>query len=430
MEFAKRFKDLREQKGLSSTALAKPRYSVSYISQIEAGRRKPSTDALAFFAERLGVSQEYLSTGVPEGVEMRLLYQLEDMRLQLSQGAHDQALAAAQDVLIEAGRYGLPRLTALATAALGDCFRASGRHRDAIDAYERVLGEEDALPSRETGFVVGGLARAYRAAGDLTYAAEVVERYLGRRDQGPLDPSVVTDLQSVLVSIYFERGDVIRAERAARRALASADAITTSVRVRAVAYWHAGRVLAETRQFDEAMDLVTRARVLMEEVDDRRRVARLHNAFAFICLEVEPARTEEARTHLDQAEALLADSASPGDMALVLTERSRLALIEERPEEALEQAERAEPDAASDELELALCLYLKGRALAMLERRREARAALNQAASIYAERGSRQQEAACWRELGELDLAVGDVNSAVESLRAGLTALDPRRSRT
>jgi tetratricopeptide (TPR) repeat protein len=428
MEFAERFKDLREKAGLTGTALAKPRYSVSYISQIEAGRRKPSPEALSFFADRLGVSIDYLATGIPEGIEARLLFELEDIRLQLAESRADDALAALSDLLTEAEQYGLRRLWAVATAVLGDALRGRGRSRDAIDAYERALEEDGLLPSREAGMAVGGLARAYRAAGDLTYAAEVVEAFLGRRGRGPLDPSVATDLQSVLVSIYFERGDFIRAERAARRALASADA-DTPTRVRAVAYWHAGRVLAETRQFDEAMQLVTRARVLMEEVDDRRRVARLHNAFAFLCLEVEPPRIEEARSHLDVAERLLTDSAAPGDLALVLTERSRLALLEENPEEALEQAERALPDAAADEAELALCLFMKGRALGMMDRRGEARRSLEEAAALYERLGSRPKQAACWRELGELDLSAGDVQSAVESLRAGLRALDPRRSR-
>jgi len=56
VDLSDRIRDLRSQAGLSKTALAKPRYTLSYVSQIEAGRRTPSAEALAFFAERLGVS--------------------------------------------------------------------------------------------------------------------------------------------------------------------------------------------------------------------------------------------------------------------------------------------------------------------------------------------------------------------------------------
>ena len=71
----------------------------------------------------------------------------------------------------------------------------------------------------------------------------------------------------------------------------------------------------------------------------------------------------------------------------------------------------------------------KGRALSGLERPIEARAAFRDAAELFGRLGARQQEASCWRELGELDLAEGDVTSAIEALRAGLDALDPRRTR-
>jgi tetratricopeptide (TPR) repeat protein len=277
------------------------------------------------------------------------------------------------------------------------------------------------------GVAVGNLARAYRAVGDLTYAIQVVEGFLSSTD-GPLDPAVATDLHAVLISIYFERGDVVRAERAARHALAAADQ-QTPLQIRAIAYWHASRVLAETKQWDEALDLATRARVLLEEFEDRRRVARLHNAYAFICLEADPPRLAEARDHLDLAESRLADSGSPGDLAYVFTERSRLALLEEDAEGALMHADRALQEAMPDELERARALFLRGRALAALHRSDLARTALFDAASVFQTHGARQQEAACWREIGELDLSVGDLGAAVEALRSGLQALDPRRSR-
>jgi len=56
-------------------------------------------------------------------------------------------------------------------------------------------------------------------------------------------------------------------------------------------------------------------------------------------------------------------------------------------------------------------------------------AVLREAADSFGRQGARQQEAACWRELGELHLSAGDMEQAVEALRAGLEALDPRRTR-
>src|SRR5919198_3266777 len=86
MELAARIRDLRVQAGLTKTALAKPRYTVSYVSQIESGRRTPSAEALEFFAGQLGVSPDFLATGIPEDVEEHLRYRLEEARLGVRQG--------------------------------------------------------------------------------------------------------------------------------------------------------------------------------------------------------------------------------------------------------------------------------------------------------------------------------------------------------
>jgi tetratricopeptide (TPR) repeat protein len=426
MELAARIRDLREQAGLTRTALARPRYTVSYVSQIEAGRRKPSPEALGYFASRLGVTPGFLATGIPEGLEESLRYQVEEARRTLREGHAEDAHGTILPVIGQAEQYGMARLRSEARVVEGDALVGSGKLREAIDAYEDAL--EGDLPERDAGLATAALARAYRGMGDLTYAADVVDTFLSRRERPPLDPAVVSELQATLVSIYFERGDVLRAERTARRALASADE-KASLDVRAGAYWNASRVLAEARRYDEALDLATRARILMEQLDDRRSVARLHNAYGFICLEAEPPRTEEAAHHLDRAEALLREVGAPGDIAYVETERARLALLEGRPEEAARHAGQAAAAFGHDPLELARALYTQGRALATMGRLDEARGTLRRAAVLFGEIGARQQEAGCWRELGELELAEGRSDRAVEALRAGLAALDPRRTR-
>lgn len=427
VDLAYRFRDLREQAGLTKTDLARPRYTVSYVSQIEAGRRKPSPQALAFFADKLGVTPEYLATGVPEGIEDSLRYQLEEARRAIREGKGEEAERLLNPVLSQAEQYGLTRLHALALAAKGDALALMGQMREAIDAFEEAMDGD--LPIREAGVTVASLGRAYRAVGDLTYAAEVIEAYLGQRDRGPLDPAVVADLQSILVSVYFERGDVLRAERAAKRALQAADEHVPS-EIRAHAYWDASRVLAEAKRWDEALDLATRARIILEQFDDRRRVGLLHAAYAYICLDAEPPRTDEAREHLDRASDFLGgESSAPGELIYVFTQRCRLAILEERYEEALAFAEQALQQPPADELETAEALFLKGRVLGALGGRGEATVALKRAAVLFGRQGARRQEAACWRELGELDLAAGDMEAALAALRAGLQALDPRRSR-
>jgi tetratricopeptide (TPR) repeat protein len=426
MDFVTRFRELKKRGGLTTTALALPRYSVSYISRIEAGQRRPSPEALEYLAGRLGVSPDYLATGIPDGLKESIRFRLEDARRQLHAETAEAAEGKLRDLLAEAEAYSLEPLHASILAALAVSLRLQARFREAIGALEQAL--EIGLPAIDEGTAVGELARAYRSVGDLSYGVEVVNEYLTRNHRQPLDPTVATDLHSVLTSLYFERGDIVRAEVAARRAMAAAESLAPSD-TRAVAYWHASRVFAENKEWEKALDLAARARVLLDLSDDRRRVARVHSAYAFLCLEVDPPRLEEARRHLDIAEERLREVSSPGDLAYVLSERSRLALMEERPEEALDLTERALAEAAWDELERGRCLYLKGRALANLGRRQDAKDALREAVAVFDKHGARQQQAGCWREIAEIDLAAGDVDAGVEAFRWGLQALDPRRSR-
>jgi tetratricopeptide (TPR) repeat protein len=116
-------------------------------------------------------------------------------------------------------------------------------------------------------------------------------------------------------------------------------------------------------------------------------------------------------------------------LAYVRTERARLALIENRPEEAVTTAEKALSVAADDPLETARLLFTKGRGLAALGRRDEAEADFSRAAVFFGDLGARQQEASCWREIGDMFLDAGNVDRAVLALRSGLEALDPRRTR-
>jgi tetratricopeptide (TPR) repeat protein len=427
MELAARIRDLRVQAGLTKTALAKPRYTVSYVSQIESGRRTPSAEALEFFAGQLGVSPDFLATGIPEDVEELLRYRLEEARVAIRHGRSGDAGSLAENAIAQAEEYNLSLLAHQGKLVQAEALTQRGRFPEAIDVYEEAL--EHDLPERDRALAVAGLAKVSRTVGDLTYAVQIVEEFLAKKERpGPLDPSITAELQSVLVSIYFERGDVYRAERAAHRALAAASH-GGSLDLRAKAYWYASRVLAENRKWGEALDYATRAAVLMEELDDRHNLARLHNAYAFICLEVDPPRLEEAREHLDRAEALLPAEVAASEVAYIHEERGRVAMLGNDPEEALRWAERGLAEAGGDELELARCLYLKGRALSVLGRRGEAREPLAAGAAAFRAQGSRQQEASCWRELAELDVAEGDLPSAVNAFRAGLEALDQTRTR-
>src|SRR2546425_4394997 len=107
-DVGRRIREIRLRQHLSQRQLAEPRYDGSFVSQIEAGRRMPSPDALAFFATRLGVSVEELAAPVPPSIRVELELALAEGRQAFGAGEPDRALAAYERLRENATVAGSP----------------------------------------------------------------------------------------------------------------------------------------------------------------------------------------------------------------------------------------------------------------------------------------------------------------------------------
>src|SRR6184192_725814 len=58
-----RLRQLRVAAGLTQSDLAGDRFSKEYVSQIERGKTRPTSQTLSWIAERLGVDASYLERG-------------------------------------------------------------------------------------------------------------------------------------------------------------------------------------------------------------------------------------------------------------------------------------------------------------------------------------------------------------------------------
>jgi len=59
-------RELRVGAGLTQTELAGGRFSKEYVSQVERGKTRPSSETLAWLAQRLGTDRQYLEDGLSE----------------------------------------------------------------------------------------------------------------------------------------------------------------------------------------------------------------------------------------------------------------------------------------------------------------------------------------------------------------------------
>src|SRR5438045_9112887 len=64
LRLGERLRQLRVSAGLTQTELAGDRFSKEYISQIERGKTRPTTETVEWLALRLGVDAGFLGSGV------------------------------------------------------------------------------------------------------------------------------------------------------------------------------------------------------------------------------------------------------------------------------------------------------------------------------------------------------------------------------
>ncbi|GIJ27009.1 transcriptional regulator [Micromonospora qiuiae] len=217
-----RIQRLRTALGLTQRALAEPRYTAAYVSAVESGRRVPSGEALAHFADRLGVTQTDLTTGRSPADRVRLL-----LRLVRAAGVartdRAEAEATYRETVDAAATFEDAILGARALLGLADIALRAGQ----TDVAVAHVGRAEALLSGASPHVraeaVVARAQVVGRSGDPRYAtfllAEARDTLL--RDGYP-DPAMLLDLHSELALWHGELDDEPAAADAAERALAFA----------------------------------------------------------------------------------------------------------------------------------------------------------------------------------------------------------------
>ncbi len=226
----RRVQRLRVDRGLTQRQLAEPAYTPAYVSTLEAGRVRPSEEALRHIAGRLGVAYEELLTGRPARLATDLRLGLTEARRTLATAGAGPAAGRYRALLAEAEEHGLADLTAEALLGLGDCALESGELEEGRRCFERAeecLADAGApLPARVPA--LRGRAVAHYLAGELRYAVYLLESTLDELNRGGLhDPDALLLLYASAIGPYMDMGAHARAAQAAELALALAPARAT-----------------------------------------------------------------------------------------------------------------------------------------------------------------------------------------------------------
>ncbi|MFY1595018.1 helix-turn-helix domain-containing protein [Micromonospora sp. WMMD737] len=245
-----RVQRLRAQRGLTQRALAEPRYTAAFVSAVESGRRVPSADAVAHFAERLGVTPSDLTTGRSPAEVVRLGLRLAEADLA---GSVDETAADCREVADAAADLAEPVLEARARLGLAGVALRRDEPRTAsvqLDRAEALLA--GAAPHVRAEVAVGRAGLAHHD-GDPRYARYLLTEARDAlvRDGYP-DPSVLLVLHAELVRCHVALGDEGAAAEAATQALALA-VLPAPARVAGLHLGVAASLLASGRTAEAAV---------------------------------------------------------------------------------------------------------------------------------------------------------------------------------
>lgn len=417
-----RLRRIRSAKGMTQRELAEPEYTHAYVSVVESGRRRPSREAIAYFASKLGVEVEELETGRPPDLAARLELRLHEARIAMSEGDTGEAETTLHHVAKDAKRHGLPRIEARAHEAIGLGLERLGRPEEALEHYQRA--EEILASEAPTSRVdaVDGKARCFSSLGDGRYAVFLLESLLDAIERERLrDPNALARIHAGLVYSYLDLGLFAKAAQSASELERLAPRITDPMRV-AQMHMNVARQYLSDGRIEDAKRSLERAEDVYRQLNLRTEMGGAHLARGYVL--AHEGQLPEARRELEEARAIFEETVNEKDLPRTLNELARVERLEgelDRARELLERSIALLGDADAPILGGAhrqLGTTLAGTDPATAEKHFRA------AIELYERAEQRVDVALTYRELGDLLREGPGPEAACEAYRDGLLALD------
>jgi transcriptional regulator with XRE-family HTH domain len=338
--FGQRLRRLRAARGLSQRQLATAGVSYAYISRLEADDRRPSVRAIRLLALALGVTPEYLETGLEIAHTEALELRLADAELRLRLGENPRSAAAAlEELLAEASAAAQDDLAARARIAIGLAAFAAGEHAKAAEQLTAAIAARSTTPVAHSSVYLT-LAKAHRLAGRPEQAVSTLEEAIVELEEDTTaDAGVRIRFAVALSGALSHLGDFSAARSVLREAAAMSDPDPRSqVRLvwsRALLSYRQGRPRSAVRD-------MRRAIALLDQTEDSVELARAH----LFCAEVSlwGSDLELAERHLPLAARLRDLPAETRDLG-VLTSCEALLLVRRHEYDEAELCARAALDA-------------------------------------------------------------------------------------
>jgi tetratricopeptide (TPR) repeat protein len=322
--FGRRLREARQAAGVSQRGLSFPGCTAAYVSRIECGQRIPSLQLIHEFARRLGISPEYLATGVEVAALPDDLIDAE-VALRLGEIEHAEAIFRA--------RLELEPRNPIALAGLG---QAAFRREDvtaAISLLEQALViRHDAAVADPTA--VETLARAYAGTGALEASVALLERSIEQADAAN---AIVEALRFrvLLANAFIDSGSVGAAEQILAAAIRESTEIHDPLAAARV-FWTQSRLHTHHKDPKLGARYARRALEILERTEDDAYVAMAYHLLAYA--EIEAGNPDAALEHLEYGRRTFGRTMTAREDAKFAIEETRALLALDRTQEAAKAA--------------------------------------------------------------------------------------------
>jgi len=406
--FGARLRATRKRLGLSQAELGGDRYTGSYISHLESGRRAATADVIEFLAMRMGVTSDELGMepALPEPLDnVDDTHALEHL-LVAERAWHDRDWVTAGELATRAAatalQSGQPVRHWQALYVQTQAALAEGDYADAIHYAEQLANHQVAAGSSTLRAQALCLSATAHRVGDelpmaLVHAGQAVEL---AHDAPPI---VLADALMCLISAALESGrPTAESDRLCRR-LEDVSLHVESGHARGVIYWALGTAAYKAGNVTKGLELHDLAMELLSPRRDLRMWLRLNRSAATCRLDA--GITDGVQELLEVARSGLSLIGSLFDVFELRHAEAKLVLLQGHPDEAASLVNALLADPA-----MRPAVLTNGRAeelLAEIEldlgRIPQARQAYIRAAGRYGTQEQYRQANQCWQRAADLE---------------------------
>src|SRR5437870_100018 len=284
LRLGERLRQLRSAAGMTQTDLAGDRFSKEYVSQIERGKTRPTSETIQWLADRLGVDAGFLANGVSADERGRVDSALARADALLEARRNDEALEEFERVRAAVLATGLPELETRALSGEATLRLRRGEVREAIALLERARGlsEGSGFSDVERGDVIFRLGVGRHKLNSIQTAIGLFDEALSlaERSEIPSD-HLRSNILAWRSRCYRRRRDLEAAREDVERALELAEGLNDRESMAHV-FFQASLVADREGHWVLSRSYAERAKALYEELSDRQNLGRVMNSIGYI----------------------------------------------------------------------------------------------------------------------------------------------------